>query len=744
MRKTTLFSLLLCGLFALSTQAATYYRAPLTGNWSTLAEWQDSDNPTGSLALPGASDVVRMNNNRTVDLDIDATVANIFLVNNANDATVNLNTASATLTSPIITIGHATETGIGTMNVSAGTLEQTDDLTVNSNGTLNISGGTLYGTNTLIKTIEGAGTINVTAGTVDWDAPTTRYRINNALFSVSGGTVDLDTQVQFGVGAATEFRVTGDDAVINFLSLNNQSAQTGTDDIFRFVLDETGVSTITAPNFIHLSGANIVVDGSSYTGGVATITLFDSGNLASLADAGNISVSGFDPALDVSVVQSEADNDVKLLITDPSISATYTRAATGNWSTLSEWKDNSTGSFITSTELPGSNDTVVVNNNVSVDLDIDATVTDLNIVNNTADGTLNVNSNGTALTVLNKVIVGVNADGTAVVNQSDGTVSADSIQVGSVATGTGSGTYNLTGGTLQLPKTVTLNSAGLFDLDGGAVTNTAQGNHKITGDGTFSMSSGTFTFNLDTNIVNNTGSELYLQLDMNLFEISGGTLELQNDAIFRLGQAADATFRVVGDDAVINVERLQQANLSGVNAFEFVFDETGVSPINANTWVSFNNSSASISVDGSAYTGSAGSFALFDTPLLAGFVSNANITVTGFDSFASATVEQTTTNGVVLVLSDTAGSTPDFSGVTPVAGGSQLKIVLGSSDSLESYSLLGCPDLVAAAWTNVPHSDDGINPFIITNLSYSTTEGSNAVIYVETDAAQSFYGLGIQ
>lgn len=50
-------------------------------------------------------------------------------------------------------------------------------------------------------------------------------------------------------------------------------------------------------------------------------------------------------------------------------------------------------------------------------------------------------------------------------------------------------------------------------------------------------------------------------------------------------------------------------------------------------------------------------------------------------------------------------------------------------------------DLVMGDWAYVPHSDDGVSPYVVTNLSHSTPEGENRVIYVEASDAKKFYGL---
>ena len=51
-------------------------------------------------------------------------------------------------------------------------------------------------------------------------------------------------------------------------------------------------------------------------------------------------------------------------------------------------------------------------------------------------------------------------------------------------------------------------------------------------------------------------------------------------------------------------------------------------------------------------------------------------------------------------------------------------------------------DLVITPWVNVPHSDNGFNDFVVTNLSYSTgNDGGNREIYVHSDDVSEFFRL---
>jgi hypothetical protein len=85
--------------------------------------------------------------------------------------------------------------------------------------------------------------------------------------------------------------------------------------------------------------------------------------------------------------------------------ANYRRTATGNWSTLAQWQDDSTGSYVASTVLPGTSD-VVYANGFTVTLDIDIAVLELRTtssLNVTAGGFFDY---GNATTVIANIYSG--------------------------------------------------------------------------------------------------------------------------------------------------------------------------------------------------------------------------------------------------------------------------------------------------------------------------------------------------
>lgn len=74
--------------------------------------------------------------------------------------------------------------------------------------------------------------------------------------------------------------------------------------------------------------------------------------------------------------------------------------------------------------------------------------------------------------------------------------------------------------------------------------------------------------------------------------------------------------------------------------------------------------------------------------------------------------------------------------------GSVMKMEISAPSAAMLYYPKATTSLNTVPWAGVPHSDDGVNPFVVTNLTYSTTEGSNKVIYVETTDTAKFFGIG--
>lgn len=72
-----------------------------------------------------------------------------------------------------------------------------------------------------------------------------------------------------------------------------------------------------------------------------------------------------------------------------------------------------------------------------------------------------------------------------------------------------------------------------------------------------------------------------------------------------------------------------------------------------------------------------------------------------------------------------------------------MKIVVETPSGAGYYYPESTANLTSGTWTNVPHSTNGLAPFIVSSMAYSSLEESNRVIYVETDhPAESFRIIG--
>ena len=78
--------------------------------------------------------------------------------------------------------------------------------------------------------------------------------------------------------------------------------------------------------------------------------------------------------------------------------------------------------------------------------------------------------------------------------------------------------------------------------------------------------------------------------------------------------------------------------------------------------------------------------------------------------------------------------------------GNVVKMVVDAPSSLDRYYLKSTTDLPAGPvfWKRAAHSDDGVNAFVTTNVSYSTVEiatGTNRVIYAQANHSSEFLNI---
>jgi hypothetical protein len=73
--------------------------------------------------------------------------------------------------------------------------------------------------------------------------------------------------------------------------------------------------------------------------------------------------------------------------------------------------------------------------------------------------------------------------------------------------------------------------------------------------------------------------------------------------------------------------------------------------------------------------------------------------------------------------------------------GNLLRVVINAQGAASNYYPQACAELVSNVWEHVAHSDDGLNAFAVTNLTYAGAEGTNKVIYLEMDDPVEFFRI---
>lgn len=240
--------------------------------------------------------------------------------------------------------------------------------------------------------------------------------------------------------------------------------------------------------------------------------------------------------------------------------------------------------------------------------------------------------------------------GAGTVNQSAGSVTAANLTVNSSGTGDLS-QYNLSGGTVSLSDTLTVNAPGEFNLSSGSLMLPQDGGVKIKSGGLLDIDGGTLIkdFNGSTIVgtLGGAGDDGTILVQSGALQLVNGTvtaavdlrpmLEIRGGDVDIFAQARLRNeLKVVGDAASIDIGWM--GTFAGSDLV-FEFDETGVSPVNVSGWMSLSNTL--LTVDGSGYTGSAGTHTLLDSANLASKVDSGNITIIGFsEQGLNATVEQ--------------------------------------------------------------------------------------------------------
>ena len=254
--------------------AATIVFNTSSGNWNQSSNWS----PT---TVPG-----------TTDPD-DA------VIRSGRSALINTNVSSGSGSVTNVYIGgeFAGNPTAGTVTLqTGGVLNVTGDLQVkrqnqNGTGTFTATGGSFSANNFYV----GLGTAGTGTAT---------------LSGSSAATISNNTIVGDNSGASGFLEIVGSNVSLSGNSFSLRS--TGT---LKFTLDATGISTLNfsgTANFA--SGSNLLVDGSSYTGGSAVFTLLDASGFSAFSSTQ--SITGFDPLLyTTSLSYDAATTSVKLNIT---------------------------------------------------------------------------------------------------------------------------------------------------------------------------------------------------------------------------------------------------------------------------------------------------------------------------------------------------------------------------------------------------------------------------------------------
>jgi len=557
-----------------------------------------------------------------------------------------------------------------TITLSAGTLEigASANLAVQSGSVLTVDGGSLTRgalvTGNVTIGINGESSLlEMSSGSIQFIAGSSAATPIYSDLSIRGGDIDIaDSQTRIYGRLAIQ----GSAATIDFEKFKGFTGST-----IHFELDEVGVSPINVSNWAQLKDATITIDGSSYTGGAATIPLINSADLRNLS--ASITVTGLENrGYTVQVVQDDVtENDVTLEIGVGSVQTwTGNAAADDLWTTAENW---SLGT------IPAVDSTVTIDAPDMIDISSDAVI-----------------PSGAMVSLLEgELVIAAGAD-------------------------------------------LDLQSGSVLNVDGGCITRDdlwTTGNLSIGSTGVSSLidiSSGRLQFTEGNSTATLIRSDL---------TIRGG--DIDNDAQTRIYGA----LTIQGRAATIDCTKFKAFAGSTIH---FELDEAGVSPINVESWA--NLAEATISIDGSSYTGGAATIPLVNSTDLNNLALDTNISVTGLQSPYIGWVEQDeTTDDVTLVIvdgiTDTDGDgTPDWEevvmGTDPADASSRMTMNLLP---IETGVQLSWPTVSGRTYS-IEHSDD-LKVWAPYPADTSFTSGEDIVIDIPIDAAspdEAFYRIEVQ
>jgi phage baseplate assembly protein gpV len=269
-----------CAAFCLTGAAAqgAILNALAGAEWHVAENW----NPAG---VPTSVDGAQVNYDRT-------------LTHSTGTHTIN--------TLRLATIGTLAQ--IGNFNMTGGNLSVNFDFSTGYAGTAGAIG----------KATLSGGAINakdVTLGHYDADAA--------GEMTISGGTLNWTQALRVGTLASGTLKIDGTNAVISGANVFLEGNST-----LRFDLGANSVSAVGGNNLTINSAANLIIDGSSYTGGPAVIDLVKFKTRSGAFDAGRITIQNFKGL--TGSIDYDGDSMYLRLISEPIILGSSSGACEGS------------------------------------------------------------------------------------------------------------------------------------------------------------------------------------------------------------------------------------------------------------------------------------------------------------------------------------------------------------------------------------------------------------------------------
>jgi hypothetical protein len=423
----------------LSDLPAFSWNAAVSGNWSNAADWEPSGGPPNTNL--DAANISAAGSAYTVTLDASETVGALTI--GSGNATLAIGGNQLTVTNAGGLAGTVTDTA-GNITIGGGTLSATNGLSLSA-------GASLSGSGTLVGTIAGAGTYQASGGTLRLESAVLASAAGIQIASTSASILELDSSVASGV--AIDFAGTAGTLDLTDISNNLLQGFSGT-----VAGLNVGTSATVPTNQIDLAGlAKANISAASLNTLTDVLTVTTTGGSFTLQLSGSYAAG-----TQVGLITDGAGTGTDLFLHPNEFS--WNAATSGDWSTAVDWTPSG-GPPSTNTASAD----ISVTGTYQVTLDADETIAALSI----GDSNATLAIGGNQLTVTNAGGgPGTVTDTAGNITISGGTLSATngfSLSAGTSLSGTGTligtiasaGTYQASGGTLDLESAVLASATGL-------------------------------------------------------------------------------------------------------------------------------------------------------------------------------------------------------------------------------------------------------------------------------------------